>query len=1076
MLEPMGSPRSKLVREKIMIQAGKGTRSSNCLETSSIIYQTQQSRVMFGPRGFNSRYCLTVIITMILMAVLWQQSNISGEAGMDSFLPSAPPSSGNWTVTGSESYTDTTISIEGNISISGSLVLDNVTLRINSSSIGPNWLAVLNGGSLIMRNGSLLTGFNVGSFHARALPGSYFELNGSEVAGCGINGEALEESGLYSETDNFFSFNSTITNSPIGLIGVGSNITLNDTRIVECQERGIKLMNGSNLDMKRCNVTSVIDWGIEISGSNAHLDEITFENCGRAVTIDNSDVWMEDSEIFSNDPLSISISSSNLDMIDCFPAQPGMNGLHLPVSNSPSEVFLLNTTVTEVLVEGNSVVREAFRHDIRVTTNGGEPAFLADVEVKGSDGNIEGHGLTDEDGWIHDLPLIGIKHDRFGMHYQEPHNLSVLLEGAVREKDFNSTRSHFTSISVIIRDPVVEFTYPENGTWMDTRSFTVTGKVIDPRPISGLVMFLDGGAEVVLNPRKTFSIPLTFGSDGEHILRVKATNDDWRESDSSLHFGIDTLDPELSVATPGDETYTSSANINVSGTCEIDAKLFINEDLVEHGSGTFFYEVHLMEGWNDIVVRAVDRAGNQVEITRKVYLDSTPPSLRVLSPVNGTTIKNNYVVIEGIISHDTVAVTVNGVEIEFDMMGFSYRLENLTEGENRIVVEARDRTGSVSKSAIWIIVDSDPPWIELVRPPAYTNKTSMVLTGNVERGSNVVVGGSLAEVNNGIFRAEVALFQGLNNISVIATDAVGNSRTVYAETILDRESPTFERIEPIDGSILDTMVVQLTGVVFDDHEIKGVWGSNATTPRQLITRNETLNWVVMLSSGENIFILEAEDMAGNSRMIELRYTYESDRDTDTVKPSITITSPLSNETLPVGEITVSGTASDDRSLEMVEIRTGDGEWKIVTVTGSRWNATLFLERGVHLIQARAVDGSGNEAIDTVKVTAVNRSGEENGENGDGLEPIFMIILVAVIALAVVLLIYLVLRNSMLRKEWNEMEESSKKDESRKTGRRPPPERRKPSVRERGARMDRGRRPLPRDLPDIEESGPGRRRP
>lgn len=1030
---------------------------------------------MFGPRGFNSRYCLAVIMALIMITVLWPQSKIYEEAGGDPFLPSAPPSSGNWTVSGSESYSDTTISIEGNISISGSLILDNVTLRINSSLIGPNTLSVLNGGSLVMRNGSVLKGFNVGSFYAKAHSGSYFELNGSEVDGCGINGEALEESGLYSETDDFFSLNSTITNSPIGLIGVGSNITLNDTRIIECQERGIKLMNGSNLDMKRCNITSVIDWGIEIGDSNARLDEVTFENCGRAVSLDNSDVWMENSEIFSNDPLSISISSSELDMIDCVPAQPGMNGLYLPLSSSTSNVFLLNTSISEVLVEGNSVVREAFRHDIRVTTNNGDPAFLADVEVKGSDNNIEGQGLTDENGWVHDLPLTGIKHDRLGTHYLEPHNLSVLLEGAVREKDFNSTGSHFTSIEVIINDPVVEFTYPENGTWLDERSFTVTGKVKDARPISGLVMFLDGGAEVILSPKKTFSIPLTFGSDGEHILRVKATNDDWRESDSHLYFGIDTIDPELTVTSPEDETFTSSANINVSGTCEIDARLFINQDLVEHGSGTFSYEVHLMEGWNDVVVRAVDRAGNQVEITRRVYLDSTPPSLRILSPVNGTTIKNDHVLIEGIISHDTVLLTVNGVEIDFDLMGFSYRLENLTEGENLIVVEARDRTGSVSKSAIWIIVDSDPPWIELVRPPQYTNKTSMVLTGNVERGSDVVVGGSIAVVKDGIFSAEVALFQGLNNISVVATDAVGNSRTVYAETILDMESPTFERIEPIDGSILDTMVVQLTGIVFDDYEIKGVWGSNATTPRQLISRNETLNWVVMLSPGENIFNLEAEDKAGNSRMIELRYTYESDQDTDRVKPSIIITSPLSNETLTEGEITVTGTASDDRSLEMVEVRVDDGDWKIVAVAGSQWSVGFYLEKGVHLIQARAVDGSGNEAIDTVKVTAVNRTEEENGDTEDGLEPIFIIILVAVIALAVIMLIYLVLRNSMLRKEWNEMEESSRKDESPRTGRRRPrSEVRKPPVRERGARTDRGRRSLPRDLPDIEDKGQGRR--
>jgi hypothetical protein len=753
-----------------------------------------------------------------------------------------------------------------------------------------------------------------------------------------------------------------------------------------------------------------------------------------------------------------------------------MSGIFVEQSSIPSAVDLLNTTVSEVLVEGSSIVREAYRYDVKVTTNRGAPAVLADVEIKDPSGKVEMQALAGSDGWIIDLPIVGVIHDSSGSRYNEPHNLSVLYEGAVRMKDFNSTLYHFTSIEVLISDPEIEFTYPENGSWIPSRSFSVTGIISDPRPIVSLGMFLDEGSEVKITSGKTFTIPLSFGSDGEHDLRVRAMNADGKISDSTVHFGVDTIYPELEVTSPEEGVFTSSSNITVSGICEAGVRLLINEDLVNSTKGRFSYEVHLFEGWNKITVRAVDRAKNTVEITRNVYLDTTPPTLRILSPVNGTTVKNDYVDIEGAVSHDTVKVLINDVEIEFDIMGFSYRLEGLKEGENRIVLEAFDRTGSSTKTVIVLFVDSAPPWIEVVRPPPYTNKSTIVLSGNVERGSSVIVGGNLAQVEDGQFQSEVSLYLGANNISIIVTDEVGNSRRIFVETVLDTESPTFEKIEPIDRSTLSTMVAKLTGFVFDDHGIKSVWGYNSSSPRQLISTNGTIEWVVMLEPGENTFTLEAEDLAGNTRTIDLHYTYDSDQTGDRTKPVITILTPLSNETVPEGKVVVTGTATDDSTVVYVEIRVDDGDWTALSLNGSSFSMELDLERGVHLIEARATDPSGNTDSDIVKVTAVLRDVENGDGDKGGVEPVFIVLLVVIIVLAIVVLIYLVIRNNRLRKEWDDRKEPENPPSRERRGvRREEPRRSEFRSRDAHRRSSMSKKNLPRDLPDIQDRD-GRRRP
>ncbi|MDD5688595.1 MAG: fibronectin type III domain-containing protein [Elusimicrobia bacterium] len=89
---------------------------------------------------------------------------------------------------------------------------------------------------------------------------------------------------------------------------------------------------------------------------------------------------------------------------------------------------------------------------------------------------------------------------------------------------------------------------------------------------------------------------------------------------------------------------------------------------------------------------------------------------------------------------------------------------------------------------------------------------------------------------------------------------------------------------------------------------------------------------------------------------------------DTTPPTITITSPINNSTVPTSLLTVSGTASDNVGLSDVELKVGAGG-TYTTVNGSTtWSKSVTLASGYNVIYASATDTSGNQKGTTIAVT------------------------------------------------------------------------------------------------------------
>ena len=982
-------------------------------------------------------YSLGLILTALLLwnASIEHMMRDTGGVSASATLP--PPASGNWTVTGNETYRDMEIVVNGNLTISGSLTLENVTLLINGSSSGPGKLLVRGGGAFTMRNGSSLSGWNNSGFFFEARNGSRIEINASTVSGCGLPMSTIKKSGMYSESGSFLLINSEVKGGGSGLVGVNARFDVVDSVISNVAENGILIRDGSVLEALRLNLTACQEVGIRSEDSSANMTFTRFESCTGAVAITRSTFMMRDCSIYAMGEHAIAAYTSTIDLIDCYSPSPGMDDLFVGQLSGPSDVDLLNTTLSVIVVEDDATtVREAYRFDIHVTTNGGLPAASADVEVKDRTGKREKQDLTDDTGWILDIPVVSLIHNRTGTFSMDPHTLSVSYEGAARSREFNASGSHYTSISAILSEPIIEFLSPKNGSWLSDRSIEIKGRISDPRPLTYLSMFIDRGPEVPITPRKDFRIPIQFGSDGEHVLRMRAMNDDGRISENRLFFGIDTIPPGLTVSYPEDGTLTNSSQMVIRGTCDPDSDLFIQGENVPHGNGSFSFIILLQEGTNTIEIRAVDRANNEKVVYRTVELDSSPPTVMIFSPTNGTKTRYDWIDVKGAVSHDTVELFVNGVSVDFDLRGFSHRVTGLTEGQNRIWVKAVDGTGSTRTAYVWIEVDSVPPLLEVSDIPAYTNRKDLIITGRTERGAVVQVNGMPADINGTQFHFAAALYQGRNNISITASDEVENSITLYFDVMLDLEPPTFESIRPLDRSTFTRMVVQVHGEVFDDTGIRAIRGYNDSGPGTLLSTTGSFDWVITLSPGENVFRLEAEDLASNIRTTELHYTYDNSPANDVNPPTIFIVNPLDNETLQEGLIRVNGTSRDDRGIAGVMVRVDDGEW-IRALGTENWEVELNLTPGVYLIEAVAEDTVGNRRYDHVRIIVVHRGdgGQETGEKSS-ITGTMVTVLAVLILLSLIAVIYLFMRNRKLREEWQE--ELSRARERPATGRRKRP--------------------------------------
>jgi hypothetical protein len=231
------------------------------------------------------RFSITIktVIIVIMMVV------VSGNwAGM--VIASETPASrdlefGDWNVNGTEEFNDTTITVTGDINITGNLTMENVTLLLESGPGKRHAIRISESGKFEARNSTVWTLQETGSFHIHVL--GALELHRVHMRGLGGNANGSGILKPEGNVNNLTIANCTFDDAPgtvIEILSNGASVTDNKITTYGTHATGLKVISAD---------TSIINNEIYHRGPRNSTTALHFEDLEEAIMTGNriSGTW-----------------------------------------------------------------------------------------------------------------------------------------------------------------------------------------------------------------------------------------------------------------------------------------------------------------------------------------------------------------------------------------------------------------------------------------------------------------------------------------------------------------------------------------------------------------------------------------------------------------------------------------------------------------------------------------------------------------------------------------------------------------------------------------------------------------
>ncbi len=282
----------------------------------------------------------------------------------------------------------------------------------------------------------------------------------------------------------------------------------------------------------------------------------------------------------------------------------------------------------------------------------------------------------------------------------------------------------------------------------------------------------------------------------------------------------------------------------------------------------------MTDGPHSATMLVADIAGNVQTETWSWIVDNTPPTIALSNPAGDMYTQTAAFTVAGT-ALTAVNVTVNGAGVAVDPLTgrFSYPM-TLAAGPNAITVVATDAVGNAATVTRTVILDATAPGLINVRSsaPAVTNADSTVISGTVsEEVSSLTVNGMGVFVQaDGSFSVRMALTEGTNTFAVAATDLAGNLRTLTLTVERDTVPPVITMNAPSPSAYITEVnnTVVISGTVTGGAGLVTVNGLVVT-----LAANGAFSRQFALTVGSNLFVIEAQDDAGNRATGTLTVTY-----------------------------------------------------------------------------------------------------------------------------------------------------------------------------------------------------------
>ncbi len=310
----------------------------------------------------------------------------------------------------------------------------------------------------------------------------------------------------------------------------------------------------------------------------------------------------------------------------------------------------------------------------------------------------------------------------------------------------------------------------------------------------------------------------------------------------------------------------------------------------------------------------------------------------------------------------TAATTPAGKAVTFTYDGVSTAPTNA--GSYAVVGTISDENYQGTASGTLVITDSIAPTFVLstLANNTTTNNPVLNVAGTVndsDSGLNIVTvnGVEVTVTAEGTFSTAIVLLEGVNVVTVVATDNTDNQSSETRTITFDTTAPGLTLTLPADNSFTAATVSAITGSIDDPNAVVTAT-VNGGSPLNATVDGTSFSIVVNLTSGLNTIDITVNDQAGNSTVVKRSIT------SDTDAPTLEITVPEIDTIVGAMPVTITGTVNDALT-EVSLVLTVNDLGVAPTISGSTFIYELTTSQGgSYQIRAIATDLSGNSATVT----------------------------------------------------------------------------------------------------------------
>ena len=358
---------------------------------------------------------------------------------------------------------------------------------------------------------------------------------------------------------------------------------------------------------------------------------------------------------------------------------------------------------------------------------------------------------------------------------------------------------------------------------------------------------------------------------------------------ASRTYTIDTEGPSFSGIAPADRSWSSVAEISLSGTVT-DAisgvsSLTINGASVPVSGNTFSLPVTLVPGTNTYLLAATDVLGNQTRMMLTYYLDTVLPNLVISTLPDGSHTTGATLNITGIVTdRDGIQELFVGSDpVTFDADGSFSVPVLLVPGDNLVQITVVDLAGNNSTVSRTIVLDPAAPALAVTSPAdgLLTARNTVEIAGTADDSSVVTIqinddNPTTANRTESSFSTTVNLDPGINTILVLATDPTGSTQTAKRTVFYDFRNPGLAVTSPdtdvtitngsiaLAGAITDALTAVTVRVTADGTEYTPAPDGNGLFTQPVTLAQEGIYPLIVVATDEN----------GNSSRVQRNVRYQ----------------------------------------------------------------------------------------------------------------------------------------------------------------------------------------------------------